>query len=448
MIRRVGISLLVAACLAAGSSASAAGISFIRDAEIENTIRAYATPLFAAAGLEEGAIRVYIVKDRALNAFVAGGMNLFVNTGLLMASKSANQLIGVIAHETGHIAGGHLARTQDALRGASAATILATVLGAAAAVAGAPEAGLAIIGGGQKLAQSAVLKYSRVQEQAADQFALSVLDRTGQSAQGLAEFFGVLGDQEALLTTSQDPYVRTHPLTRERIRAVEEHVRHSPHSAKPDAPLYAEMHSRMVAKLRGFIDPPGRTFGRYPETDSSIEARYARAVAHYRVPDIEPALAESDSLIRDEPNNPFFRELKGQILFENGRIVEAAAAYGLAVERLPSSALLRIGLAHPLIETGLPKNVERAIGHLEKAVQTEPRNARAWCLLRIAYGRNDQIGLSTLASAENAMLAGRFADAQQMAKRAAKLLPEGSPGWLQAEDLARTAERALKKRGN
>ena len=440
--------LLLAACLTSSASVKAAGLTFIRDAEIENTIRAYALPLFAAGGLDQSAVRVYIAKDRALNAFVAGGMNLFMNTGLLMASKSANQIIGVIAHETGHIAGGHLARTQDALRGASAATILATVLGAAVAVAGAPDAGLAILGGGQEIAQSAMLKYSRVQEQAADQFALSVLDRTGQSAQGLAEFFGVLGGQEALLASSQDPYVRTHPLTRERIRAVEEHIRHSPYSEQPDSPQFAEMHRRMVAKLRGFIDPPERTFGRYPEGDVSIEARYARAVAQYRVPDIDGALREVGSLIAEEPGNPYFHELKGQILFENGRIAEAATAYGYAVERLPSSALLRLGLAHALTETGVPENIESAVEHLEKAVQSEPRNPGAWRLLSVAYGRSGRIGLSTLASAENAMLTGRYGDAEKMARRAAEQLPEGSPGWLQAEDLARGAERAAKNKSN
>lgn len=445
MFRRIGLILLFAVCLPAASPANGAGISFIRDAEIENSIRAFSTPLFNAAGLDTNAVSVYLVKDRSLNAFVAGGMNLFLNTGLLMASENSNQLIGVIAHETGHIAGGHLARTHDALRGATAASIVAMVLGAAAAVAGSPEAGAALIMGGSRVAQSTFLQYSRVQEQAADQFALSVLDRTGQSARGLAEFFGILGDQEALLPSSQDPYVRTHPLTRERLLAVQAHVQNSSDSDSPPPPAYAMMHNRMLAKLRGFLEPPNRTFGRYPASDTSVSARYARAVAHYRIPDVVAALREIDSLLAESPEDPYFHELKGQILFENGHISEAVSAYSLAVTYLPSSALLRIGLAHPLIETGNPENIAVAVRHLENAVQQERRNAGAWRLLSVGYGRNGKLGLSTLASAENAMLRGRYRDAQQFARRAADQLPQGSPGRLRAEDLQLAADDAVKK---
>ncbi|MFQ5958858.1 MAG: M48 family metallopeptidase, partial [Alphaproteobacteria bacterium] len=258
------------AVMTLGAPAEGARISFIRDAEIENTIRTYATPLFTAAGFDADQVRVLIVNDSRLNAFVAGGMNLFLNTGLLLASESPEQVIGVIAHETGHIAGGHLARTQDALRGASAAAILAYVLGAAAIAAGSAEGGAAVIAGGQSIAQQTFLQYSRSQEQAADQFAVSVLDATGQSAEGLLQFLEILGDQEVLLTSSQDPYLRTHPLTRDRIGFLRHHVQISPFSGRAPPPAFVEAFARMQAKLRGFLDPPERTLARYPASDTGV----------------------------------------------------------------------------------------------------------------------------------------------------------------------------------
>ena len=254
--------------------AQARSFSFIRDAEIEDTIRLFGAPLFAVAGLEPSAVRVYLVKDPSLNAFVAGGQKIFINTGLLIASDNANQVIGVIAHETGHITGGHLARSQDALRDASAQSILAFVLGAAAAVAGQAGAGQAIIAGGTQLAQRSFLKYSRVQESSADQAALSMLEQTGQSAKGMLVFFDKLGDQEALLTASQDPYVRTHPLTRDRVDTIRAHVARSANSNVAERPVFVERHSRMRAKLIAFLRSPVTTFRKYPAKDNSLSGRF------------------------------------------------------------------------------------------------------------------------------------------------------------------------------
>ncbi len=444
-IRATGI-LLVGASLVFGAPARGAQISFIRDVEIENTIHAYAAPLFTAAGLDATAVRVHLVNDSRLNAFVAGGMNLFINTGLLIAAKSPNQVIGVIAHETGHIAGGHLARTDEALRGASMAAILAYVLGAAAIVAGAPGGGAAVIMGGQSIAQQTFLQYSRGQEQAADQFAVSVLDRTGQSARGLLEFIEILSRQDALLGRRQDPYLRTHPLTRDRINFVRHHVSISPNSDNPDPAEYDEPFRRMQAKLRGFLEPPPRTFAKYPDTDQSLEARYARGVAHYRRANLRRALAEIDSLIAERADDPYFRELKGQVLFENGRIGDAVGAYRQAVDLLPDAPLIRVGLAQAMIETGDATALVEAGEHLEIAVRQGEKTAQAWRLLSIVYGRTERPGLSALASAERAMRVGRYTEAIGFAKRAINGLPFGSPGRLRAEDIESAARFAKKKR--
>ncbi len=438
-------ALIVAVTTAFGAAAHAGQVSLIRDAEIENTIRAYATPLFAAAGLDPSSVEVHLVNDKRLNAFVAGGLRLFINTGLLLASENANQVIGVIAHETGHIAGGHLARTNEALRGANVATILAYVLGAAAIVAGSAEGAAAVILGGQSIAQQTFLQYSRGQEQAADQFAVSALERTGQSARGLLDFLEKLEDQELLVASRQDPYLRSHPLTRGRINFVRNHVANSPYSDAPPRADYDAMYRRMRGKLHGFLDPATETFALYPESDTGVEARYARAIAHYRRPDLERALPEIDSLIDDYPEDAYFHELKGQILFENGRGREALGSYRRSVELMPDAPLLRVGLAQALVELNDRAALAEAAGHLEITVRRDNQNPGAWRLLSVVYGRTGRLGLSALASAEQAMLTNRPDDALSFAQRASKLLPAGSPGRLRAEDIQYAAKNDLKK---
>ena len=452
-LARFFCTILVIVVSSLGAPAEGARVSLIRDAEIETTIRAYAAPLFAAAGLEASAVKVHLVNDRRLNAFVAGGMQLFLHTGLLLAAESPNQVIGVIAHETGHIAGGHLARTDEVLRNASAATILATVLGVAAVIAGAGEGGAALIVGGQAISRGVFLRYSKSQEQAADQFALTMLDRTGQSARGLLEFLEILDAQAALVASRQDPYVRTHPLGRSRIRHVRNHVAGSPYSDVTGSPEAKEMFRRMQAKLRGCFTPLRQVMTRYPLSDSSLEARYARAMLHGglsacpgRRPDLQRALGEIDSLIAERPGDAFFLELKGQILFENGRIVEAVDPYRRAVELLPDSPPLRVGLAQALIESGGAGVFAAAAEHLERAVRQDRNDPSVQRLLSIAYARTGRPGLAALASAEQALLTGRYVDAVAFSKRADKLLPFGSPGQLRAQDVQVAAENALKKK--
>jgi predicted Zn-dependent protease len=443
-IIKILICCVIAAALTATplAPANAAGRRIIRDAEVENTIRAYATPLFEAAGLNAKDVDIYLIDDPTLNSFVAGGMNIFIHTGLIIRSKSPNQLIGVIAHETGHIADGHIARFTAHMGDLSTAAIIATILGTAGAIAGGGGAAIGSVIGAQSAAQQALLSYSRTQEAAADQAGMSFLDRSGQSAKGLLEFFKYLEGEELLSSTRQDAYLRTHPLTQDRIQAVEDHVAHSQYSDAPDRPEFIEMHKRMVAKLSAFLGSPSATLVRYPTSDTSVAARYARAIAYYRIPDLAHALPIIDQLIAEEPNNPYFRELKGQMLFENGRGAEALAPYRKAVELLPDSALLRIGLAQVQLERNKPELVKPAIDNLQLATRREPNNGFAWEQIAIAYGRDGQYGMSSLSSAEAALARGNKPEARNQALRAEKALPRGSPGWLRSQDIKDAARPA------
>jgi predicted Zn-dependent protease len=420
--------------------AEAQKLSFIRDAEIESTIRTYSTPIFRAAGLEPSAINIYLVNDKTLNAFVAGGQKLFLNTGLLITSKNAGQVIGVIAHETGHIAGGHLSGIRDAMKNSSAASILAMMLGSLVTIGGRGDVGSAIIAGGQGMSTRSFLQYSRTQEGAADAAAMRFLEATGQSAKGMLGFFKILGDQELLSVKRQDPYYRSHPLTRERINAVSDFVERSRFTDEPELPSLTQSHARMKAKLQAFLNPPSRTLRTYEEGDNRLEARYARAIAYYRQPDLVRAIPLIDGLINEYPADPYFQELKGQMLFENGRINEAVPHYEKAVMLAPGSNLLRRALGRVLLEVGDPALLERAITNLVTAIGADRTDPFTWRLLGTAYGKAGRMGESSLALAEEALLTGKPADAHFHGERAASLLKQGTAGWMQAQDVLHTLE--------
>jgi predicted Zn-dependent protease len=389
-----------------GAKAVAGAESIIRDTEIEADIRTMMTPVWKAAGLDPSALHVYLVEDRQINSFVAGGQNEFINTGLLMRAETPNQLIGVLAHETGHIAGGHLTRFQEAARNASIEGIIAMVLGAAASVAARGSGGGAAMLPAEGVAERAFMQYSITQEASADHAAMTFLDASGQSARGLLQFFQILQGEEMLSGIREDPYLRTHPLTSQRIDYVRNHVEHSRFSNVPDTAANIEVLKLIKVKLGAFTSPPSSTLAAYPEKDQSVQARYARAIAYYRIPKLDKALPAIDGLIRDFPQNPYFRELKGQMLFENGRIAEAVQPYEEAVRLAPSAALLRISLAQVYIESNDPKTNKRAIAYLNEAMRTEDKETTGWHLLATAYGRDNQIGMAALALAEEGLAAG------------------------------------------
>lgn len=448
-ILAVGCILLMvlAMVLPTAAEAQRRGASLVRDAEIENTIRAYAAPLFAAAGLNNDAITVHLVNDRVLNAFVAGGQRIFINTGLLIRAERPAQVIGVLAHEIAHIAGGHLARMGGAIEDATTAMILSMLFGAAAAVAGSGDAAMAAVLGGQHLAERSFLAFTRSQESAADQSGAGYLEQTGQSASGLIEFLQILGQQDLLHSTRQDPYARTHPMTPERVAALESRNARSAARDAKDTPENIERFKRMQAKLVGYLEGLSVTLRKYPETDTSLYGRYARAFAYFRALDFNRALTEADRLIADYPNDPFFRELKADILLNMGRVADSLPPSQEAYRLAPGEPLIAFGVAQRLVALEDDSRLEEAIGILKQVTLREPDNAAAWQQLATAYGRTGDIGMASLASAERYLVLNALRDAQGQAERAARLMKEGSPGWLRAQDIISAAkdERRLQR---
>lgn len=408
----------------------------IRDAEIEHTLRSYADPVFAANGLKPSAIHLFIVNSDDLNAFVAGGANLFINSGMILACDTPDMLIGVIAHETGHIAGGHLARGSEKLKNAQLGTIFTYVLGAAAAAAsGQPEAAAAVISGGSNSMARNFLAYTRGHEESADQSAINALDKLHISAEGMVKLFELMRRHEREHIGAPDPYMLTHPLTSLRIEHIRNHVQQS---AIPEGqyPQKFDMpHKRMIAKLYGFLESPEHTFARYPKSDTSIPARMARAIAYYKMPDLPHAIVEMDSLIAQKPEDPFFHELKGQILFENSKPQEALNSYRKAIELLPDSPLILTDLGRVEMAQGDAALLPAAITHLEKANHLDQTNPMTWHLLAIAYGKSQKPGMASLALAEESLLIDEPKRAISHTEQALKVLKPGTPSYQRARDV-------------
>jgi predicted Zn-dependent protease len=422
-------------------------LTFVRDAETESGIRALITPLLQSANLENNSVNIYIVNDPTLNAFVAGGPNIFLHTGLLATSGSASQLIGVLAHEIGHISGGHLSKLAVALKLASNEALVGTILGGAASILlGKPSAGTAIVSGGRHVGIRNLLRFSRTQELSADRAAIRYLDATKQSAQGMLDFMELLQNQELLSVSNQDPYVRTHPPTQQRTNFLQNYIKESPYSNVPSNKHFREIHGRIKAKIRAFIQPPHQTLREFPASDESVNARYAKTIANHRIPDQKAALSLIDGLVAELPNNPYFHELKGQILFENGYAKKALLPYEKAVELLPSNALFRADLGRVQLELNDLKLLPRAITNFQISLEKEPQRPFIWKQLGITFGRLNMIGKSSRALAESALLKGLRKEAIRLAKKAKKYLPKHSPSWIRAEDIIIAAQNIKRKR--
>ena len=443
-MRKSTAVFLIIALLFAMPAAAQRQLSLIRDAEIESIIRGYAEPLFQVAGVSSQAVTIYLVNDSSVNAFVSGGQNLFVHTGLLLDARNANEVIGVLAHETGHIAGGHIARGQDAIEAAQRTAILTTLLGVAAAIAsGDGRAGAAIVSGGMTAAERTFLSYTRGMENAADQAATTYLDRVGMSSLGLLNFFERLEDQELLPASRQVEYVRTHPLTRDRIDFLRAHVAGSRFTDAAVPQAEEQRFRRMQAKLVGFLHPR-IALRRYAADDPDPAVQYGRAIALYRQGEVEGALTTMERLLAAEPDNPYFNEVVGQILLDNGRVTEARQYYERAVQLLPNQPLLLVALAQTKLAGGSPADLDGAIDDLTRAVAQPGRTSPlTWRLLATAYGRAGDIGMSAVALGEEALAQGDYEMAQQQAQRALQIVPRGSAGWLRAQDIRRVAQEEI-----
>ncbi len=444
------------AVVAAGFPASAqqshggGGPPIIRDAEIEQLLRDYTRPILQVAGLGKQNIQITVINDRSFNAFVADGHRIFINAGTLMAAETPNEVIGVLAHETGHIAGGHLARIREQLSQASTQAIVGLLLGIGAMVAasrsntpGAGDIGMAAIHAPQAMIMNSLLAYVRTQEDQADRAGVKYLTAAGQSPKGMYDSFKRLADQTLYSSRSVDPYMQTHPMPADRVAALEGLARASPFWDKKDPPALQQRHDMMRAKLYGFMDRPETVARRYPLGDTGLPARYARAIAAYRFSDPRGAVAQVDALIEAQPQNPYFYELKGQALLEAGKPAEAVAPLRHAVKLAPNPTLIQIMLGQALLATSNKAHSEEAVALLEAALKREPESPDAYSQLAMAYGQKGDLARADLASAQAAFQRGDMRTARQLAARAKTRFPVGSPGWVKADDIASYKPRML-----
>jgi predicted Zn-dependent protease len=427
---------------ASAQSRGGGGVPIIRDAEVEQLLRDYTQPILRVAGLAQQNIRVVIINDRSFNAFVMDGHRIFVNAGALLESATPNQLIGVLAHETGHIAGGHLSKLRTELANAQTISIIAVLLGLGATFA-ASRAGTSVGGdpatvalaAPQTVLQRSLLAYQRQHEDQADRAGVKFLTASGQSAKGMYDTFKRMADQQLFMARGADPYYLSHPLASERLLTLAVNAK-TQYWDKKDPPELQLRHDLMRAKLYGFLDGPGTVARRYLPSDQSLPARYARAIATYRHGDLRTALSQIDSLLEAQPNNPYFHELKGQALLESGRAAEAIAPLRRAAATAQNPLLIQVMLSQALIATKDPKLADDAIAYLRQAVASDPDIADGYAQLAMAYGRKGDFAQADLASAQAAFAGGDIRTARQLAARAKDRFPVGSPGWVKADDIA------------
>lgn len=416
----------------------------LSDTEIDSTLAEMARPVMEAGHLVPGTIHLHMIVDDSINAFVNSSTDMFLNTGLLLKSKTPNEVIGVMAHETGHIVGGHTVMVSSDMAAVNSISLLSTLLGIAAGVAtGNPEVGIAIMMGGQRAALGRFLSFTRSQEARADQFALQALEDSHQSSQGLYNFFERLYGEELLITTNPDPYMQSHPITTDRMEVVGAWVKKAHYTSAQDNPELVQKYRRMIAKLYAFLKPQIATLQKYPESDKSVEGRYARAIAYYRRGQFDKALPIVDGLLTDLPKDPYFWQIKGDMLLSKAKIDDSVVAYREAIKFLPNAPEILTAMSRAMNESNNPDYFLETERNLKHALDLDPENPDAWDLLAAAYAHNDKLGLSAYAAAERAILMGQFGDVARYTIQAEKLLEKDTPIWYRLQDIKVLAQNSL-----
>jgi len=436
-------ALAVAPVPSLAQAPSPKGPPLLRDTETEQLLRDYTRPILRVAGLEKQNIQVAIINDASFNAFVADGHRIFVNYGALLQSETPNQLIGVLAHETGHLAGGHLSKLRLQLAQAQTQMIVAMLLGVGAMVAGAKAGGnsgagnigAAAIAAPQEMIRRNLLSYQRQQEENADRAGVKFLDATQQSAKGMYETFQRFTSESLFAARGADPYAQSHPMPAERVSALANLARTSAYWDKKDDPALQHRHDMMRAKVSGFMERSDTVYRRYPASNTGLPARYARAIATYLHGDPRSALAQIDGLIQAEPNNPYFYELRGQALLEGGKPAEAIAPLRKAVAMTRGAPLIQMLLGQALVASNNKAYTDEAIGILRAALAREAEAPIGYTQLAMAYGQKGNYAEADLASAQAAFLRGDNKTARELASRAKTRFPVGSPGWVKADDI-------------
>jgi len=422
------------------------GPSVLRDTETELMFKEMARPLIVAGGLDPNSVNVVLLNDPEINAFVARGQIVYVQSGLLEATDNVNQLQGVVAHELGHVIAGDAIRAESGAKEATAISVLSLVLGALAIAAGAGDAGIGVMQAGQRAALGEMLAFTRVQESTADATGSRLLSKAGISGKGMLDFFGKLQNLEYRLAIySKDSFDRDHPLSSERIEALSQSLRTDPAWNKPTDPALEARFQRVKAKLLGYIDPKQATL-KYPESDQSVPAHYARAYAYHLGGYPEKSIAEADALLATNPHDPFFLELKGQILLEGGKPKDAIPVLREAVRQSGEAPMIAAMLGHALVATEDPKNFAEAKQILKVAVNKDNQDPFAWYQLGIIYDHEGDVARASLATAERSNLTGDPKLALASAQTAMNGIPPGSPDWLRAQDIAMVSKAELQKK--
>lgn len=422
------------------ASQAAAQVTLLRDADIEYALKQLARPVLQAAGLPAGQIRILLVKDSRLNAFVIDSNHIFIHSGLMSKLEDAAQLQAVIAHEAAHIANGHITRRLGNIRAARTAAGLGTALAAAAAASGSGKAAAAIAAGTAGSAQRVFFAHTRAEESSADISSVRYLYRAGIDVMAAVEVQEIFRGQETLASERQDPYRRTHPLSRDRLRALRGLAASNRGGSRDGTSAY--WYDRAKGKLTAFTRAPSWTLRRAKDSRTQDIALMREAVAYHRNSRTKKALATIDKALALRGNDPFLMELKGQILLESRNFNAAVRVYQAAAKIAPREALILGGLGRALLATGQPK---AALRPLETARSRDASDARILRDLAVAYGQTKNPGMASVVTAERYALTGRLKDAEIHAKRASDLLPRGSGPWQRAQDVLFAAKRAKRR---
>ncbi len=438
--------LLVIATVRPAYAQDDSGPSVLRDTETERMFKDMSRPLILAAGLDPNSVNVVLLNDPEINAFVARGQTVYVQSGLLAATDNVNQLQGVVAHELGHVIAGDAIRSESGQKQATGISILSLVLAAAAMAVGAGDAGMGVLMAGQRAALGEILAFTRGQEATADATGTRLLSKAGISGKGMMDFFGKLQNQEYRLAIySKDSFDRDHPLSSERIQALQQTLRNDPAWGKKTDPALEASFQRVKAKLLGYIDPKQAVL-KFPESDQTVPAHYARAYAYHLGGYPDKAVAEADALLAINPQDPFFLELKGQILLEGGHPKDAIPVLRQAVRQSGEAPMIAAMLGHALVATEDAQNFAEAKQILKVAVNKDNQDPFAWYQLGIIYDHEGDIARASLATAERSNLQGDPKLALASAQTAMKGIPAGSPDYLRAQDIAMVSKAELQKK--
>jgi len=436
------LALGLAVALSGSLNAFAQNVPVVRDAEIEALVRDYARPIFKAAGLAGDGIDIVLVNDQSFNAFVTG-RRMFINTGALMMAETPNEIIGVIAHEAGHIAGGHQQKLREQLERAKKMAVIATLLGAGAIVAGATTgsrglagAGMGVAAGGGEMAQRSILAYQRSEETTADRSAITYLNATGQSGLGMLKTFARFQSALSLSGAQVDPYRISHPMPQERIANLEVLVKESPYVDKVDTPALQQRHDMMRIKIAAYMGGQAAAARLIRKNPGSLASQYGQAQTTYLYGNLAAALSKTTALIKAQPKNPYFQELRGDILMKANKPKDAAEAYAKAVSLDPArSGLLQVSLGQALMAIGTPDSLKKAVVQINNGIGRDKENAEGYRYLAQAYGELGNVASAELATAEGHFYSGDYRNAKIFAMRAQQTLKRGEPGWLRAQDI-------------